>query len=76
MCGRQSGGWRFKTSKLTLIRSHKQFLFGSGPALRSLGGIAILIHVQTDTTDNVIQIALPIVVDVVNSNVPLLIAHD
>ena len=74
--GRKWAEWWFGTSKLTLDMSKKQFRFGAGPTLKSMGTTVILIHVQSSTTNKDCPIVLPIKVDVVDSNVPMLISHE
>ena len=76
VCGRQWAEWWFGTPKLVLIPIQKHFRFGAAPDLQSLGTSAILIYAQPSNTDKNIPIVLPTQVDVVNSNVPMLISHE
>ena len=76
VCGRQWAEWWFGTPKLNLAGSQKQFRFGAGPTLNSLGATVIFIHAQASAANKDVPISLPIKVDVVNSNVPMLISHE
>lgn len=56
--------------------SAKKFRFGAGPATKSLGIVTIFSHVEENTTESNIAVILPIQVDVVDSDVPMLISHE
>ena len=73
--GRQWAEWWFETSKLNLTGSRKQFRFGSGPSLESLGTTVIFIHAKSTTANKDIPIIISVTVDVVNSNAHMLIPH-
>ena len=76
VCGRKWAEWRFGTSELKLKKSQKQFLFGAGPAMKSLGTTIVLIHALPSTTNKTVPIVLPVTVDVADSNAPMLISHE
>ena len=76
VCGRKWSDWWFESSKPVLAKSQKLFRFGAGPAMQSLGMAAIFIHANSNTTDKNSPVILPIRVDVVNSNAPMLISHE
>ena len=76
VCGRRWAEWWFGSTKLKLDLSQKQFRFGAGPALKSMGTTTIFIHVEPSTTNKDFPVIVPVKVDVVDSNVPMLISHE
>ena len=56
--------------------SEKHFRFGAGPSMKSLGAVKIFIQVNQKFTNVIYPVVLPIRVDVVDSEVPMLISHE
>ena len=76
VCGRKWAEKWFQTKNLESQPSAKQFRFGAGPSMKILGVIKIFIQVIQGTTDAKIPAVLPVRVDVVDSDVPMLISHE
>ena len=76
VCGRKWAEKWFKKEKLEMQSSSKTFRFGAGPTMKSLGTMKIFIQVSQQTTSAKIPVILPVRVDVVDSEVPMLISHE
>ena len=62
--------------KFEFGKSERSFRFGAGPLIHSSGTIIIFIHVGENCIDSTKPLASPVCLDLVVSNVPLLISHE
>ena len=66
----------FHTRKWEYQPSEKLFRFGAGPSLKSLGTAKIFIQVDQQFANVNYPVVLPVRVDVVDSEVPMLISYE
>ena len=76
VCGRKLVEWRFHSAKIELESSKKNFIPGASHAMKILGMVAISIRADAEPTDSKTTAILPVRVDVVDSDVHVLISHE
>ena len=76
VCGISWLKWWYKGEMFDLKKSTRSFRFGAGPLIQSSGTIVIMVHVNPKCTNSSKPLILPICVDVVESNVPMLVSYE